>query len=88
MSFKVQKKACKSCIYRRDSGLDLAQLEAQIADPGMDGFFIGYRECHHAERGSGVCCAGFWTYHRDDFTAGQMAQRLGYVEFVEVERCP
>jgi hypothetical protein len=88
MGFQVQKRQCASCIYRQDSGLDLAKLEAQIADPHMAEFFRAYRECHHAERGSSVCCAGFWARHGDDFTAGQMAQRLGYVEFVDVDRYP
>jgi hypothetical protein len=85
MRFQVQKHQCDSCIYRPQSSLDIAKLEAQIADPYMTGFFTGYRECHHAKRGSGVCCAGFWKRHSDSFTAGQLAQRLGYVEFVAVD---
>lgn len=83
--FQVQKYQCLSCIYRPNSGLDIAKLQAQIADPRMAGFFVSYRECHHAQRGSGVCCRGFWQRHRNNFTAGQMAQRLGYVEFVEAD---
>jgi len=30
--FEVQARQCATCIYRKDSPLDLAQLEAQIAD--------------------------------------------------------
>ena len=41
------------------------------------------RECHHAKRGSGVCCRGFWDRHADDFQAGQIAQRLNLIEYVK-----
>jgi hypothetical protein len=84
--FQVQRQMCATCIYRPESSLDIAKLEAAIADPHMPGYFTGYRECHHAPRGSGVCCAGFWARHKDACTAGQLAQRLGCVARVEVER--
>lgn len=81
--FEVQKNACSSCIYRKDSPLDLKKLEAAISD-GRGGF-KGWRECHHAKRGSGVCCRGFWNRHKDKFQLGQVAQRLGFVRFVVAE---
>jgi hypothetical protein len=84
MSFKVQSKQCETCIYRPDSPLDLAALEAEIADPAMPGFFKGYRACHHAE-GTGICCRGFWNRHKNKFSVGQVAQRLNAVEFVAVD---
>lgn len=80
MMFKVQARACSTCIYRRDSPLDLKKLEAAIADPHMKGFFAGFRVCHHSMT---ACCRGFWNRHRDKFTAGQLAQRLNAVEFVK-----
>ncbi len=83
--FQVQQRMCSTCIYRPDCPLDIGALEAQIADPKMEGYFDGYRECHHAKTGSGVCCYGFWAKHRDNFKAGQLAQRLGFVEYVEVD---
>lgn len=83
--FNVQRKMCATCIYRPDSSLDLARLEAAVADPRMPGHFAGFRECHHAKRGSGVCCRGFWEAHKDHFDAGQLAQRLGCVVFVDVD---
>jgi len=79
---RVQSTQCATCIYRRDSPLDLKRLEAQIADPKMKGFFVGFRICHHSHD---ACCRGFWNRHRDHFTAGQLAQRLGCVEFVRDE---
>lgn len=82
MTFKVQDRRCDTCIYRKDSPLDLAGLEAQIADPNMAGFFTGHRVCHHSED---VCCRGFWDKHKDHFTLGQLAQRLNAVEFVRVD---
>lgn len=81
--FEVQKKACSSCIYRKDSTLDLEQLEAQVKD--KFGGFKGYRECHHAKRNSKVCCRGFWNRHKDKFAMGQIAQRLKMVRFVSVD---
>ena len=81
----VQARPCDTCIYRDDSPLDLARLETSIADPRMPGFFVGYRVCHHAPRGSRVCCRGFWNAHKDDFTAGQLAPRLNGVVMVPPE---
>lgn len=80
--FKVQAKACSTCIYRKDSPLDLKKLEADVADPRMPGFFKGHRVCHHSKD---VCCRGFWNRHKDKFTAGQLAQRLKAVVFVNVD---
>ena len=76
--FKVQHKPCASCIYRKDSPLDLAKLEREIADPY--GGFKGWRICHNSKD---VCCRGFWNRHKDSFALGQIAQRLGMVEFVK-----
>ena len=81
--FEVQAKACATCIYRKDSQLDIKRLEAQIAD--RFGGFNGYRECHHARRGSKVCCRGFWNRHKDKFQIGQIAQRLNFVKFVNAK---
>jgi hypothetical protein len=77
--FKVQAKACATCIYRKDSPLDLRRLEAAIADPHMRGFFADYRVCHHSRD---ACCRGFWSRHKNKFALGQVAQRLGLVRFV------
>ena len=85
MAFLVQRRQCATCIYRKGSHLDLCTLEAQIADPHMPGFFRSYRACHHAAPKSGVCCAGFWRRHRHQFTLGQLAQRLGWVQYVTVD---
>lgn len=80
MSFEVQKKQCETCIYRKDSPLDLDKLEGEIAD--KYGGFIGHRICHHSDN---VCCRGFWDRHKDEFPMGQVSQRLGLVVFVEVD---
>jgi hypothetical protein len=81
---RVQARQCATCIYWPDSPLDLAALEAAIADPRMPGHFAGFRICHHAGDAA-VCCRGFWDRHRDAFDAGQIAQRLGRVQFVTVD---
>ena len=80
MGLQVQSRQCATCIYRKDSPLDLKALEAQIADPHMKGFFVGSRICHHSKTAT---CRGFWNRHKDDFAAGQIAQRLGLVEIVD-----
>ena len=82
MTFRVQSKQCATCIYRKNLEWDLAKLESQIADPHLKGFFEGHRVCHHSKD---VCCRGFWNRHKDHFTLGQLAQRLGFVEFVKVD---
>ena len=73
---------CATCIYRSDSSLSLKKLETDVADSHMKGYFKGYRICHHSKK---VCCRGFWDKHKDDFTAGQLAQRLDVVQFVDVD---
>ena len=78
--FRVQRVRCATCIYRKDSGLDLKRLEDQVRDRYMG--FRGYRICHHSKD---VCCRGFWDHHKDEFPAGQIAQRLGLVAFVDVD---
>ena len=78
--FRVQSKACATCIYRKDSPLNIKALEAQVAD-GYGGF-RGHRICHHSKD---VCCRGFWNRHKDKFQLGRIAQRLGMVRFVKVD---
>lgn len=80
MTLRVQRKQCETCIYRPDSPLNLQRLEADCADPVMDGFFKGHRVCHHS---ADAVCAGFWARHKDAFTLGQLAQRLNMVTFVD-----
>ena len=77
--FKVQDKACSTCIYRKDSPLDIDALEEAIADPSQEGSFLSYRVCHHS---NDACCRGFWNRHKDAFNMGRIAQRLKAVEFV------
>ena len=76
--FLVRRSACATCIYRKDSPLDLEYLEDEIRDPR--GGFHTYRICNH---GDTACCRGFWTRHKDAFMLGQLAQRLRAVRFVD-----
>jgi len=82
IGIKVQKRACSTCIYRKDSTLDIKELEREIADPRMPGFFRGHRICHHSKD---VACRGFWNRHKNHFTLGQLAQRFRAVFFVSVD---
>lgn len=77
---RVQRRQCSTCIYRPDSSLDIKNLEAQIADPRMEGHFRGSRVCHHSKD---AVCAGFWARHCDNYDAGQLAQRLNLVVLVD-----
>jgi hypothetical protein len=79
----VQRYQCRTCIYRKGAPLDLSALEDQIRDPRMPGFFEGYRVCHHSTR---AVCAGFWARHKESFTLGQLALRLGLVRLVDEDR--
>ena len=81
--FRVQRKPCATCIYRKDSHFDIKQLEAQCAD--RYGGFEKHRQCHHSTKKTACCCRGFWNRHKNKFAAGQIAQRLGMVEFVDVD---
>jgi hypothetical protein len=80
--FEVMHRQCKTCIYRPSwQGTPIAELERQVAD--KHGGFKGHRICHSQKRGGKACCRGFWNRHRDAFAAGQIAQRLNWVRFVE-----
>lgn len=79
--FPVQRQRCKTCIYRKDSPLDLKALEDAVRDDY--GGFSGYRVCHHSHN---ACCRGFWDHHKDEFQAGQIAQRLGLVTLVDDDK--
>jgi hypothetical protein len=82
---RVQRRPCSTCIYRRDSALDIKALEAQIADPRMQGHFRASRICHHSRT---AVCAGFWARHRNHYDAGQLAQRLQLVVKVDDDVVP
>ena len=81
--FQVMSRLCATCIYRKGFGWDVAYLEDQVRDKHIG--FRGYRVCHSQKRGRKACCRGFWNRHKWEFAAGQIAQRLGLVEFVEPE---
>lgn len=76
--FRVQRQMCATCIYRPESPLNVAKLEAAVAN--KYGSFDGHRVCHHS---NDACCNGFWRRHRDSFQMGQIAQRLGMVVYVK-----
>lgn len=78
--FKVQARMCATCIYRPDSALDIKKLEDDVRDHYIG--FKGHRICHHSVD---ACCRGFWDRHKNSFPAGQIAQRLKLVEFVDVD---
>lgn len=78
---EVMRQPCDTCIYRRDSPLDIKKLEAQVRDPYAG--FRGYRICHQHHS---ACCRGFWNRHKNEFQAGQLAQRLDAVILTEPTR--
>lgn len=83
-TLKVQSRACATCIYTKAwYGTPIEELEAQVADG--HGGFQGSRICHHS---NDVTCRGFWNRHKDQFAAGQIAQRFACVEFVDVDIDP
>ena len=78
MGFKVMATPCKTCIYRKDSPLDIKKLEADVRDTYTG--FNGYRICHHHDT---ACCRGFWDRYKHEFQMGRIAQRLNAVNYVE-----
>ena len=83
MGFCVQKKMCKTCIYKPNSPLDVEELENQVKD--KYGFFKAHRQCHHSSDLEPACCRGFWNKHKDSFPGGQIAQRLNAVIEVDID---
>ena len=67
---------CKTCIYRPVNRDVLPRLEAEIADPHMEGHFSGWRACHEADDTETVC-EGFRLKHGQHCTPVQIAARLG-----------
>ena len=72
--FPVKRRRCPTCIYRKDLAWNLAKLEDDVRDKHIG--FAGFRICHD---GNDACCRGFWDHHRDEFAAGQIAQRLNLI---------
>jgi hypothetical protein len=79
--FRVNSRSCRTCIFRKDTGCDLARLLDQVRD--KYGGFKGHRICHHEPH---ACCRGFWNRFKNRFQAGQIAQRLNMVVFVTPEK--
>lgn len=75
---RVQQKMCATCVYRKRSPIDPKSLEERLLTPWGD--FSGHRICHSSRT---ACCHGFWKRHKDKFQAGQLAQRLGAVVWVQ-----
>jgi hypothetical protein len=80
---KVQRHQCETCIYKSGLSWPIEEYENAIRDPHMNGFFSGHRICHHSDE---AICAGFWARHKDHFTLGQLAQRLGLVEKIDHDK--
>ncbi len=74
--FKVQKKQCSTCIFRKGSPLDVSRLVREALSKDS------YRICHHSKD---VCCRGFWNKYKDHFNLGRIMQRLNAVQFVTVD---
>ena len=75
---KVQRRACATCVYRKDSPIDPKVLEERVRNARGD--FDGYRVCHSSKD---ACCRGFWNRYKWKFQLGQIAQRLGLVQYVD-----
>jgi hypothetical protein len=87
--FAVMAQQCSTCIYRKSwVGTPIEVLEDQVREThrGATGF-KGHRICHSQKRGGKACCRGFWNKHRNEFVAGQIAQRLDLVVYVEPTKC-
>lgn len=85
----VMRRQCATCIYRPSwQGTPIAVLEDQVREKhrGATGF-KGSRICHTHPKGVKATCRGFWNRHKDEFAVGQVAQRLGLVQFVEADKC-
>ena len=65
--FEIMRQACATCIYRKDSPLNLEKLENEVLDDFVG--FRSFRVCHHH---SEACCRGFWNRYKDEFPAGQI----------------
>lgn len=80
--FEVMIRQCKTCIYHPNwRGTPVEMLEDQVRDKYIG--FARFRACHSQPHGKKACCRGFWNRHKDEFAAGQIAQRLKLVRFVE-----
>ena len=63
----------------RRSAPNVGSLADAVRDP------LGFRTHRIRHHPRDVCCRGFWDKHKNDFTLGQIAQRLGRVEFVDID---
>jgi len=80
MTFRVQKRPCSTCIYRKDSPLDIRKLEADAAD--KHGGFKGHGSAT-IPRMSAAAASGIVTSTTSPLASSRSG--LNAVEFVTVD---
>ena len=79
----VQKTMCPTCIFRPGNLMCLApgRVEEMVSQASRSESTI---VCHATLGGEEACCRGFFDRHKT--ATLQIAERLGFVEFVEVKK--
>lgn len=83
--FRIRNSRCSTCIFNKTSPhfRDLPRYLDQVREDKGNGF-KGWRVCHDdMENKEDRCCRGFWNAHKNDFSAGRIAQMLDIVNEVE-----
>ena len=76
LSFNVRKRPCRTCGYRKNSGLDVEKMESTFKKEGND--FVEWLKCHtELDQGKGgICCRGFWNKNKHNFPLGKIVMEL------------
>ena len=74
--FRVKTQQCNQCLFSDNKIVNDARKEEVLRTTlKKDSFFV----CHKTDD---VCCKGYWDSHKNDFTVGQIAQRLNLIKEV------
>lgn len=81
----IQKAKCDQCLFTKNMVVKNNTRRTEIIKSALnnDTYFI----CHKSSIASNgdVCCRGFWDKFKNDFNLGRIAQRLNFVNEVEVK---
>lgn len=84
---KVQKEKCNQCLFTKNMVVKNNARRTEIIKGALakDTFFVCHKSSIAKDGHGDVCCRGFWDKFKNDFNLGRIAQRLNFVNEVEVK---
>jgi hypothetical protein len=80
---KIQRKQCNQCLFSGRRIVSPARKREVVEEClKYETFFT----CHKGSiAGVNACCKGYWDRYHESFQLGQLAARLGWIEWVDIK---